>query len=189
MGENLTASNTFRLIIAVEHCANLAPFARRASHRRDRLDLDHEIRSVQLRYRQRYRRRSRRELRRTGCDQGQAGPGLPLVCDHGFRADGDACVKITCRAGYRVNDNECEKVQDKKPLATREQSKARDNERKQVESSSSKPQAKTSGQMVCGNAGCRPIRQGCRLEAYQQGKHGVTSYGGRLALWRSVTKR
>jgi hypothetical protein len=61
MGENLTASNTLRLIIAVEHCANLAPFARRASHRRDRLDLDHEIRSVQLRYLdQRYRRRSRR---------------------------------------------------------------------------------------------------------------------------------
>ena len=46
----------------------------------------------------------------------------PLVCDHGFRADGDACVKITCRAGYRVNDdNECEKAQDKKPVVTREE--------------------------------------------------------------------
>ncbi|TPQ42259.1 caspase (peptidase), partial [Bradyrhizobium guangdongense] len=34
----------------------------------------------------------------------------PLVCERGFRADGDACVKIACRAGYRVNDsNECEK--------------------------------------------------------------------------------
>jgi hypothetical protein len=53
----------------------------------------------------------------------KAKPGrvCPLVCDHGFRADGDACVKIACRAGYRVNDdNECEKVQDRKPVANRE---------------------------------------------------------------------
>ena len=45
----------------------------------------------------------------------------PLVCDHGFRADGDACVKITCRAGYRLNDNnECGKTRERKSLAARE---------------------------------------------------------------------
>ena len=34
----------------------------------------------------------------------------PLICDHGFRADGERCVKITCGAGLFVNvDNECEK--------------------------------------------------------------------------------
>ncbi|PMY00969.1 caspase (peptidase), partial [Pseudomonas sp. MPR-R2A5] len=29
----------------------------------------------------------------------KAKPGrvCPLVCEHGFKADGDACVKITCR--------------------------------------------------------------------------------------------
>ena len=89
----------------------------------------------------------------------------PLVCDHGFKADGDTCAKITCRAGYRVNDdNECEKVQDKKPVATREEAKKRDAERKQVESRPAKPQ--TSGQIVCGVGigGCRPVRSGCRLE-------------------------
>jgi uncharacterized caspase-like protein len=34
----------------------------------------------------------------------------PLVCDHGFKADGDRCIRVTCKAGYRVNDdNECER--------------------------------------------------------------------------------
>lgn len=34
-----------------------------------------------------------------------------LVCDYGFRVDGDVCVKIVCCVGYCVNDdNECEKV-------------------------------------------------------------------------------
>jgi len=54
--------------------------------------------------------------RRRPLDAIKAKPGrvCPLVCDHGFKADGDACVKIACRAGYRVNDeNECEKVQEK----------------------------------------------------------------------------
>ncbi|WP_461626568.1 caspase family protein [Bradyrhizobium sp. 25ACV] len=94
----------------------------------------------------------------------KAKPGrvCPLVCNFGFKADGDQCVKITCRAGYRVgDDNECEKVQEKKPVATREDAKRRDADRKQSESAPSAPQA--SGQMICNNAGCRPIAKGCRL--------------------------
>jgi uncharacterized caspase-like protein len=43
----------------------------------------------------------------------------PLVCDHGFKADGDRCVKIVCAEGSFVNgDNECEK-QRGKPTAKR----------------------------------------------------------------------
>jgi uncharacterized caspase-like protein len=94
----------------------------------------------------------------------KAKPGrvCPLVCDRGFKADGDACLKIACRSGYRVNDdNECEKVQEKKPVATRDESKARDEQRKQVESAPAKPQA--TGQMFCNGAGCRPVRSGCKL--------------------------
>ncbi|MBB4360483.1 hypothetical protein GGD65_001481 [Bradyrhizobium sp. CIR18] len=94
----------------------------------------------------------------------KAKPGrvCPLVCNFGFKADGDQCVKITCRAGYRVgDDNECEKVQEKKPVATREDSRRRDTERKQSESSPSKPEA--SGQIFCNSAGCRPVQKGCRL--------------------------
>jgi hypothetical protein len=34
----------------------------------------------------------------------------PLVCEHGYKTDGDSCVKITCGAGSFINnDNECEK--------------------------------------------------------------------------------
>ncbi|MCK1653906.1 caspase family protein [Bradyrhizobium sp. 149] len=94
----------------------------------------------------------------------KAKPGrvCPLVCERGFRADGDTCVKITCRAGYRVSDNnECEKVEERKPVATKDDSKKRDEQRKQVESAPAKPQA--SGQLFCNAAGCRPVRSGCRL--------------------------
>jgi hypothetical protein len=94
----------------------------------------------------------------------KAKPGrvCPLVCNFGFKADGDQCAKITCRAGYRVgDDNECEKIQEKKPVATREESRRRDQDRKDTESTA--PKAQSSGQMICNNAGCRPIAKGCRL--------------------------
>ena len=106
----------------------------------------------------------------------KAKPGrvCPLVCDHGFKADGDACVKITCRAGYRINDdNECEKVQDKKPVAAREDAKKRDTERKQTEAAPAKPQA--SGQMYCGPAGCRPVAKGCHLDTQPRNGNIITS--------------
>ena len=88
----------------------------------------------------------------------------PLICDHGFRADGDQCVKISCRAGYRVNDgNECEKIQEKKPLANRKEDKSIRvlPEHKQAEPAPPKPQA--SGQVICNQLGCRSVRPGCRL--------------------------
>jgi len=43
----------------------------------------------------------------------------PLICDQGSRADGERCVKITCKAGWYLNrDNTCEKKHEK-PVATR----------------------------------------------------------------------
>ncbi len=48
----------------------------------------------------------------------------PLICEHGFKADGDRCAKITCRTGYDVgDDNTCEKIEVKKPNAKREEPK------------------------------------------------------------------
>jgi hypothetical protein len=50
----------------------------------------------------------------------------PLVCEHGFRADGDQCVKIVCAEGTFLNDdNKCEKRREKKPVATRDRPEAR----------------------------------------------------------------
>ncbi len=89
----------------------------------------------------------------------------PLVCDHGFKADGDSCVKITCRAGYLVNDdNDCEKAREKKPVATRDESKMRDKQRQQAESAPPKSQVRSAGQILCNNQGCRPVAKGCHLE-------------------------
>jgi len=111
----------------------------------------------------------------------KAKPGrvCPLVCDHGFRADGDACVKIACGAGYRVNDdNECGKVQDKKPVATRDDSKKRDAERKQSESAP--PKSEASGQMICNQAGCRPVAKGCRLGSVGSAGNGIMKVTGEI---------
>nr|WP_247438395.1 caspase family protein [Bradyrhizobium sp. 139]MCK1744948.1 caspase family protein [Bradyrhizobium sp. 139] len=95
----------------------------------------------------------------------KAKPGrvCPLVCERGFRADGDACVKITCRAGDRVNDdNECDKTPEK-PVARRDDAQKRDSDRQQKEASPASQQARSSGQVICSSAGCRPVRSGCRL--------------------------
>jgi uncharacterized caspase-like protein len=55
----------------------------------------------------------------------------PLVCEHGFKADGDRCSKITCAEGSFLNDdNECEKRREKKPVARRDDDRRdRDRER------------------------------------------------------------
>jgi uncharacterized caspase-like protein len=55
----------------------------------------------------------------------------PLVCEHGFKADGDHCSKIVCAEGSFVNDdNECEKRRGKATVkrddGDRPSSRARD---------------------------------------------------------------
>ncbi len=100
----------------------------------------------------------------------------PLVCEHGFKADGNSCSKITCAAGSLLNDdNECEKRRAKKPVASRDSDGRRERERpvrpqSLPEASVSKPRASAggSGQIVCDAAGCRPVRRGCRID-YQGG--------------------
>ena len=45
----------------------------------------------------------------------------PLVCEYGFKADGNGCSKITCAAGSFLNDdNECEKRRARQPVAKRD---------------------------------------------------------------------
>ena len=106
----------------------------------------------------------------------------PLVCEHGYKADGNNCTKITCAAGSFLNDdNECEKRREKKqPVATR------DSDRQQDRPAPPRPQAsprggyggaaalgagvaagaakRASGQIYCDTAGCRPVSRGCHLE-------------------------
>jgi hypothetical protein len=50
----------------------------------------------------------------------------PLVCEHGFKAEGERCSKIVCAEGSVLNDdNECEKRRSRKPVATRERPEPR----------------------------------------------------------------
>jgi hypothetical protein len=98
-------------------------------------------------------------------DAVRAKPGrvCPLGCDHGYRADGDTRVKIACRPGYHVDgDNECARDQDKKPVATQDSEKKRDEQRKQSEAAPEKPQA--AGQIVCNGQGCHTLSKGCRTD-------------------------
>jgi uncharacterized caspase-like protein len=95
--------------------------------------------------------------------KGKSSRVCPLVCSYGFRADGDSCTKITCRAGFEVGDNNaCEKIEVKKPIAKREEPNRQKSERTKAEAAPQKPQA--SGQMICGQQGCRPVARGCRVE-------------------------
>ena len=99
----------------------------------------------------------------------------PLVCDHGFRPDGNSCSKITCARGSFLNDdNECEKRRANRPVAKRDSGDRRGRaEREWVRPQASAPRSRFSaggsGQIVCDVAGgCRPVRRGCRID-YQGG--------------------
>jgi len=95
----------------------------------------------------------------------------PLVCEHGFKADGDHCSKIVCNDGYFVNDdNECEKHREK-PVAKRDTNdRERPIQRQPSLPETGKPRVSAgvsgggSGQIVCDGVGCRPVRRGCHID-------------------------
>jgi hypothetical protein len=50
----------------------------------------------------------------------------PMVCEHGYKADGDRCTRITCASGSFLNDdNECEKRRGKQPVVRRDRPEPR----------------------------------------------------------------
>jgi uncharacterized caspase-like protein len=107
----------------------------------------------------------------------------PLVCEHGFKADGDKCTKIVCGDGYALNDdNECEKKRAAKPTASKPATSRRDDsedrparQRRQsggaaagaaagIAAAAGAGRAAGGGQVFCNGAGCRPVNRGCHLE-------------------------
>jgi uncharacterized caspase-like protein len=101
----------------------------------------------------------------------------PLICEPGFRADGDRCVKISCAAGSFLNeDGECEKRRPRQPPSARRDRDERPARavRPQGEASA----GKSSGQMVCDRGGCRPISRGCHLEFRTTAQGGPYEGGG-----------
>ena len=111
----------------------------------------------------------------------------PLVCEHGFKADGDKCTKIVCREGYAINDdNECEKQRAAKPAkpatAKRDVGDERPaRQRRQaggaaagtaggygaaagMTAAAGAGRPSGGGQIFCNSLGCRPVNRGCHLE-------------------------
>jgi uncharacterized caspase-like protein len=111
----------------------------------------------------------------------KAGRICPLVCENGYRADGDRCVKIACRAGYQPGDDgACEKIEKRKPAAARREEAKPAQERSQrakVEAAPSKPEAQGgSGQVVCNQQGCQTLPKNCRRVGFTYAGSG---FGGR----------
>jgi uncharacterized caspase-like protein len=101
----------------------------------------------------------------------------PLICQHGFEADGDRCSKIVCGEGsFLNNDNECEKRQARKPTARQDRDERDDRpvrERPRPEVRLPRPEVRVArpepqGQIVCEVNGCRQVRRGCHID-YQGG--------------------
>ncbi|MBB4381135.1 caspase family protein [Bradyrhizobium sp. SBR1B] len=100
----------------------------------------------------------------------------PVICDHGYKASGDQCVRITCAEGSFLNDdNECEKRRGKKPVAKRnanEGASRADRSRREIsEPVADVPRRQAtakssggSGQVVCDAYLCRQVRRGCHLD-------------------------
>ncbi|QOZ11874.1 caspase family protein [Bradyrhizobium sp. CCBAU 51765] len=49
--------------------------------------------------------------------KGKSGRTCPLVCDPGYKAEGESCLRTTCPSGYRLNGNECIKVREVGPAS------------------------------------------------------------------------
>jgi uncharacterized caspase-like protein len=105
----------------------------------------------------------------------------PLVCDHGFRPDGDHCSRIVCADGSFLNDdNECEKRHAKTPTAKRDDNARPDRavrERPRLRAGASRPQS-SSGQIVCDSNLCRPVARGCHIEYKTFAQGGPREGGG-----------
>ncbi|HTO62104.1 MAG TPA: caspase family protein [Bradyrhizobium sp.] len=94
----------------------------------------------------------------------------PLVCEHGFRVDGDQCRKIVCADGTFLNDdNECEKRRGKMRAAKHSpaapSSRSTEDEPQAPRTRSPRAVAsRSSGQIICDSLSCRPVRRGCHLD-------------------------
>ena len=84
----------------------------------------------------------------------------PLVCEHGYRPDGETCVRIICKAGFQLNDdNECEKSKTHKP----EMPDARRDARPEAQPVNRPPISQSDSDFLhrCGATSCSMALHGC----------------------------
>lgn len=85
----------------------------------------------------------------------------PLICEHGFRADGENCIKVTCKVGFEVgDDNTCQRNAEPKPVAKPKEPKPDTEKAKAAAAPQSNAQ-----QFFCPNGlPCQRVRKGCHVE-------------------------
>jgi uncharacterized caspase-like protein len=111
----------------------------------------------------------------------------PLVCEHGFRVDGERCSKIVCADGSFLNDdNECEKKRARKPAVAGRNSDDRSDPapRERTRPESVVARSRPTGQIVCDYRGCRPVARGCHLEFRSPGEGGPREGAGNVEICR-----
>jgi hypothetical protein len=105
----------------------------------------------------------------------------PLVCDHGYRADGERCVKINCGAGSVVNDGDGREKKSKRPAAKSEAKReSRPGAKSQQTASESSLEPQSSGQIICTSSACRPVKKGCHLGAVRNSTNPSVSVTGEI---------
>lgn len=103
----------------------------------------------------------------------------PLICQHGYKANGETCAKITCNPGYEVgDDNTCERIQARRPRPA-PPSIARERGEPTPRAADARPGS--SGQLVCPGGVCRPIGRRCRLVA-DTSTYGSIQNGGTIEV-------
>jgi hypothetical protein len=93
--------------------------------------------------------------------RGKRGRICPLVCESGSKAVGEKCVAVACKPGFtRDEDNVCRRSERR---ARTQPTERADEPRGRRQASPRQPAAASqSGQMICDDHGCRPVRRGCR---------------------------
>lgn len=133
--------------------------------------------------------------------KGKAARVCPLICRHGYKADGDTCEKITCGEGKVLNDDDACVVRKERrtPSASRERDREErrprragrggfDDELASPPAIAPRPPSPRlpsratarpeQGGIVCDDHTCHPIKRGCRIEFRTTAQGGGVPGGG-----------
>ncbi len=94
----------------------------------------------------------------------------PLQCQRGFKAEKDACVRITCPRGQTLRDDGACKAPDKSRNAARSDPKQATDPKQGADQKPAAAKPASGGQVVCShNSGCQAVKPGCRSVLIQPG--------------------
>lgn len=104
--------------------------------------------------------------------KGKTSRVCPLICDRGYKVEGEACVRIVCGNGFQIGDgNTCEKIPLKKPIAKRDANPTARQEPTTLAPTAQVPAVKpqAAGRVMCDTGGCRAVPKGCQVVSGRTG--------------------